>query len=255
MIDLIKAKKEFEKYVETYGKENPKILKKIEHSYRVIDVSKEIAKSLDLDEENIELAKLIALLHDIGRFEQLKIYDTFSDKDSIDHADFGVNILFNNNYIRKFIDTDKYDNIIYKAIKNHNKYKVEDGLDEKELLHSKIIRDADKTDIYEVYILDIENNENIIFNYDNISKEKISKKVLESFKLHKLVDRNYTVNEADKYAAALAFVFDYNFNKGLEIVKEKRYIEKLIDRVKSGSNKEDLKFIEDNIYEYINSRI
>lgn len=254
MINLSQAKEEFEKYVKPYGRDNVKICRKIEHSYRVIEVAKQIAKTLKLEEEDLELAKLIGLLHDIGRFEQIRIYDTFSDKDSIDHADLGVKILFEDGLIRKFIEDDKYDNIIYKAIKNHNKYAIEDGLDEKELLHAKIIRDADKTDIYEVYIRDIESNENAIFNYDNISKEKISDKVLEAVKEHKLVDRYYTVNEADRYVAALAFIFDFNFKKGLELVKERKYITKLINRVRTENNEEEMKVIERNILEYFKEK-
>lgn len=254
MINLSQAKEEFEKYVKPYGRDNVKICRKIEHSYRVIKVAEQIAKTLKLEEVDLELAKLIGLLHDIGRFEQIRIYDTFSDKDSIDHADLGVKILFEDGLIRKFIEDDKYDNIIYKAIKNHNKYAIEDGLDEKELLHAKIIRDADKTDIYEVYIRDIESNENAIFNYDNISKEKISDKVLEAVKEHKLVDRYYTVNEADRYVAALAFIFDFNFKKGLELVKESKYITKLINRVRTENNEEEMEVIERNILEYFKEK-
>ena len=254
MIDLNKAKEEFEKYVKPYGRDNVKICRKIEHSYRVIEVAEQIAKTLKLEGEDLELTKFIGLLHDIGRFEQIRIYDTFSDKDSIDHADLGVKILFEDGLIRKFIEDDKYDNIIYKAIKNHNKYAIEDGLDEKELLHAKIIRDADKTDIYEVYIRDIESNENAIFNYDNISKEKISDKVLEVVKEHKLVDRYYTVNEADRYVAALAFIFDFNFKKGLELVKERQYITKLINRVRTENNEEEMEVIERNILEYFKEK-
>lgn len=108
MINLNKAKEEFEKYVKPYGIENVKICRKIEHSYRVIEVAEEIAKSLNLEKEDLELAKLIGLLHDIGRFEQIRIYDTFSDKDSIDHANLGVEILFKDGLIRKFIEDDKY---------------------------------------------------------------------------------------------------------------------------------------------------
>ena len=254
MINLNKAKEEFEKYVKPYGIENVKICRKIEHSYRVIEVAEEIAKSLNLEKEDLELAKLIGLLHDIGRFEQIRIYDTFSDKDSIDHANLGVEILFKDGLIRKFIEDDKYDELIYKAIKNHNKYSIEDGLDKREKLHAKIIRDADKTDIYEVYIRDIESNENAIFNYDNISKEKISDKVLEVVKEHKLVDRYYTVNEADRYVAALAFIFDFNFKKGLELVKERQYITKLINRVRTENNEEEMEVIERNILEYFKEK-
>ena len=104
MIDLDKAKKEFEKYVKPYDIQNAKISRKIAHSYRVVDVIGTNCKSLNLTEEDIELAKLIGLLHDIGRFEQIRIYDTFSDKDSIDHANLGVKILFEDGLIRNFIE-------------------------------------------------------------------------------------------------------------------------------------------------------
>ncbi len=254
MIDLDKAKKEFEKYVKPYDIQNAKISRKIAHSYRVVDVSEQIAKSLNLTEEDIELAKLIGLLHDIGRFEQIRIYDTFSDKDSIDHANLGVKILFEDGLIRNFIEENKYDEIIYKAIKNHNKYAIEEGLNERELLHAKIIRDADKTDIYEIYINDLAKNVYVAYNYDNISKEKISDKILETVKAHKLVNRYDIKNEADKYVSSLAFVFDFYFKKGLEIVKERQYITKLINRVKTKDNEAEMNLIEENIQEYFKER-
>lgn len=150
MIDLIKAKKAFKKYVKKYDKENEMIKLKIIHTYKVVNLSEYIAKSIGLKKEDIELAELIALLHDIGRFEQIRIYNSFEDSKTIDHADLGIKILYEENLIREFIQEDKYDNLIYKAIKNHNKYELEKDLSARELLHAKIIRDADKTDIYRV---------------------------------------------------------------------------------------------------------
>ena len=48
------------------------------------------------------------LLHDIGRFKQIKLYDNFIDNmENNDHADYGVKILFEENLIRKFIEDDK----------------------------------------------------------------------------------------------------------------------------------------------------
>ena len=126
MIDIEKSKNELEKFLLKYDKKNRKILLKIEHTYRTAKISKEIAKSLNLDEENIQLAELIGLLHDIGRFEQAKIYDTFDDKKSIDHADFAVEMLFKENLIEKFIDERKFNELgvskafAYNLIKKFN---------------------------------------------------------------------------------------------------------------------------------------
>ena len=110
-------------------------------TYGVVKASEYIAKDLKLTQEDTNLAKLIALLHDIGRFKQIELYNNFMDNmENNDHADYGVKILFRDNLIRNFITDNKYDSIIYKAIFNHNKYKIENGLNERELLHAKLKR-------------------------------------------------------------------------------------------------------------------
>ena len=122
MIDIEKAKEVFKNYVKNYDKSNPRIALKIAHTYRVSEFAKIISTDLKLSNEDIVLAELIGILHDIGRFEQVKRYDTFKDRISVDHAKLGVEILKENNFIYKFCDEEKYHNIILKAIENHNKY-------------------------------------------------------------------------------------------------------------------------------------
>ncbi len=67
-----KAQESFKEYLKDYDLENGSIKLKIGHTYEVVKKSEYIATGLKLDKENIELAKIIALLHDIGRFEQIK---------------------------------------------------------------------------------------------------------------------------------------------------------------------------------------
>lgn len=252
MINKNKAKEVFEKYVEPYDKSNGKIALKVEHTYRTAEVAEEIAKSIELDEENIKLAWLIGLLHDIGRFEQLRIYDTFNDMKSIDHANFGVKLLFEDNLIEKFIPERKYDDIIYKAIKNHNKYAIENELSEQELLHAKIIRDADKTDIYEVHIRDIEASEHILYDEEKIKREIITPEVLQDFLSHKCIDRQKVKNQIDQFIVEISLVYDYNFKKGLEIIKEKQYIERMF-KILEGceETKEQTEFVKKTILEFL----
>ena len=109
MIDFKKAEEEFEKYVLKFDLQNENIKMKKDHSYRVEKESYNIAKSLELNEEQVQIAKLVGLLHDIGRFEQITQYSTFVDSKSIDHAEYGVEQLNKNNLIRRFISTNKYD--------------------------------------------------------------------------------------------------------------------------------------------------
>ena len=102
MINIKKAEEEFRKYTNKFDHTNEKITIKIEHTYRVEKISKTIAENLNLDEENIQLATLIGLLHDIGRFEQVKRYNSFSDLETEDHASLGVEILKKDKYISKY---------------------------------------------------------------------------------------------------------------------------------------------------------
>lgn len=226
MIDIEKAKNAFKEYVKPYDVTNGKIALKIGHTYRTVEVANKIAKELGLNEEQILLSQLIGLLHDIGRFEQLRIYNTFRDKDSIDHANFGVKILFEDGLIRNFITETKYDDIIYKAIKNHNKFKIEDGLSAEELLQAKIIRDADKTDIFAVFVLDIEQGKDVLYNYKEVAKQIVSPKIMEDFRNYRQSNRDNFIREIDDYINIIAFIFDYNFVTGLKILKENNYIER-----------------------------
>lgn len=236
MIDLIKAKNTFKEYIQNYDIENPHIARKVAHTYRTVNVAEIIAKELQLDEENRKLASLIALLHDIGRFEQLTNYHTYSDIISIDHGDLGVKILFEDKWIEKFIEDRSYDQIIYLAIKNHNKYKIQEGIKGNELLHCKIVRDADKTDIFAVLIADIkvgDSNEGkgILYDYKSIGKQKISEEMRKAYRENKQADRSYIKTKIDEYINMISFIYDYNFSIGLKIIKENQYIEKMIEAI------------------------
>ena len=149
MIDYNKSQEMFDNYLKSYDLKDGSIQLKIRHTYEVVKKSEYIAKGLGLDKENIELAKVIALLHDIGRFEQIKLFHQF-DNAKLDHVQYGVEVLFKNNLIREFVKDNQYDQIIEKSIENHNKYKIDEGMQEIETLHCKIIRDADKIDNFRV---------------------------------------------------------------------------------------------------------
>lgn len=243
MIDILKAKESFKEYVKNYNPEDGKIALKIEHTYKTSEIAKNTAIYLNLDEEDVKLAELIGLLHDIGRFEQIKRYNTFSDRNSINHGEFGVKLLFEDGLIRKFIDENKYDNIIKKAILNHNRKEIEKGLTEKELLHSKIIRDADKTDIYRVLVEDTIENAYCI---KDISNEVITKEILEMYiKEPHIIDYSKMKSPVDSMVAHFSYVYDFNYNYGLEIISEEKYLYKLSNKVefKNKKTKEEIELI------------
>lgn len=245
-MNLEKAKDEFLKYTENYDLNNSNIFRKQTHSLRVMEISKQISEGLNLSQEEIELATLIGLLHDIARFEQYTKFKTFKDARSVDHGDLGVEILDKD--IRKYIKTDKYDEIIKIAIKNHNKYAIENGLTKEQELFSKIVRDADKIDIiYEAIEMFWENQESEVEN------SKISREVVEQFKKQELINKLDKETLIDDVVSIIAFVFDINYDVSLQIIKNNNYINKIVDRfnLKDKKTKEELEEIRKIANEYI----
>lgn len=228
MIDLQNAKDEFLKYSSNYDVTNSNIKRKIEHSLRVMEISNKIAMNLELPEEDVEIATLIGLLHDIARFEQYTIYKTFSDKNSIDHGDFGVKILSENNFIREFLENSEFDELIKTAIKNHNKFKIEDGLNERELLFTQIIRDADKIDIFYEAVCIFWTNDDVK-EMEQISSIKES--YLESiYKKESVYRDGLPYTKLDSLICTFSFVFDLNFDYSCKYILENGFIEKTLSR-------------------------
>lgn len=257
MIDFKHAMSAFKKYIENFDSQYGKIDLKIRHTYGVVKASEYIANKLNLSNEDIELAKLIALLHDIGRFEQIRQSDSFIDNKNMDHAILGNDILFKNNLIRDFIEDTQYDNIILKAILNHNRLYIEDGLTERELLHAKIIRDADKTDNFRVKAE--EDFENIIDNSskDILENDIISENIFNDFMNSKIIVREDRKTYMDFWVSYIAFIFDYNYKFGLEYIKEMNYINIIVDRLdyKNIDTKQKMEKIRKHALEFIDKRI
>ena len=250
MIDIRKARIAFKDFLNRYeDKDTLGFNLKVVHTYYVVDNARTIATKLNLSGDDIYLAELIALLHDIGRFEEITFLKQF-DSVKFDHASYGVKMLFEDNLIRNFIKDDSYDEIIKIAIDNHSRLTIQDGLDERALLHSKIIRDADKLDNFRVKK---EERIEAIFpgkvrNKGGMEDSKLSYKVYNTVKEKKCVDIHDRGTLLDYWVCVLAFIFDLNFKESYEIVKKHNYINILIDRfnyndLETKSKMEDIRLI------------
>lgn len=230
-MNLQSAKKAFEEYLTQYDCNDFRTREKILHTYNVVKISEYLSRKLGLNKEQSELAQIIALLHDIGRFEQLKNFESFEDYKTINHAILGVQILFDGGLIRKFIEEDSYDNIIRIAILNHNKIEIEkDGMDELTLFHSKLIRDSDKIDNFR---LQSEIEPDKIFNTDleKLEHEELTSPTYDSLMKRKVVVFKERKTNVDKWVSLLGFLYDFNFEQSLEYIKEKDYINRAMKRI------------------------
>lgn len=265
----------FAEYVRNYDPSDEKIKLKIDHTYRVAGLCQSIAKSLNLSEADVDIAWLLGMLHDIGRFEQIRRFGTFSDADSVDHAEFGADLLFKEGLIRKFAEgyyekcelvgagnekagqaysrqkdcqkdykedckegklnseqvkcnEGKLAGLLELAIRQHNKYRVKEGLTERQLMFCNILRDADKVDIFKV---NAEVPMEIIYDVttEELKNGIITKEVLESFYRKETVLKSLRKSAVDHIVGHISLLFELVYPESYRQAKEQGYVYKLFD--------------------------
>lgn len=246
---------EFHKYTDEYDSSDVKIKLKIEHTLRVAAISDEISDDLKLSEEDKELAFAIGMLHDIARFEQVKRYNTFEDRKSIDHAELGISILFDEGLIKRFGIEEKYHDVIKKAIKYHNKYVIPEGLTEYENMFCKIIRDADKIDIIKVNVEHFLKGD-FVENIDILKKDSITDTVFDEFFKNRAIIHDIKKTQMDMYAGHMSLCFELEFKVSRVILLRQGYIHKALAFKSDNSDTAEkisrmreylLKYLEDSI--------
>ncbi|HOO83200.1 MAG TPA: HD domain-containing protein [Prolixibacteraceae bacterium] len=205
-------------------------LLKREHINRVIGYSEVLTRSLELDPDLVMAAQLAALLHDIGRFEQYKLHQTFNDSISFDHAEKAVELISEKNWLIRL--PDNVQQMIIKAIKYHNKISVPKIEDEQSTLLIQILRDADKIDILDIAIKEFSLPllvQNQSFALDLEKKPSFSKKVANAILAGKNADKKdlHTVN--DFKLMLMSYVFDINFKASFALINKRQYLKQLFD--------------------------
>lgn len=254
-MDYNRAKEVFEQYLDGYDRENDKVRLKIIHTYGVVDQSTELAKRMKLSEEDTDLARIIALLHDIGRFEQLKRFDSFLP-DTMDHAAYGVHVLFDEGMIRRFVPEDRWDDVIRTAIARHSDFVLSGIRDEQTMLHAKLIRDADKLDNCRVKLEDA--LETFVgAPAEVIGAQEISPKVREDALSGRSIFSADRVTLMDYWVSYVAYFYDLNFRESLDIVKENDFVRRIIRRIPytNPATRDTMGELEDRVVEYVHNKI
>lgn len=252
MIDIEKAKAAFEEYISQYDQTIPSIKLKIIHTYEVMKCSDYLSDLLQLSCDDKKLASLIALLHDIGRFEQWIKYESFEDYKTVDHALFSSELLFEKGLIREFIDDQCYDRIIKAAIEQHNRYEIDADFDERTLMFIHLIRDADKLDNFRVK--EVETFEAIFqTSYEEVSQEDITDSVYQQVYDQKLVYGPSRVTHLDMWLSYIAFIFDLHFRESLVYIHENNWINRSFSRIEPVNEKIKQKYdiLKDRTLEYL----
>ncbi|WP_026653119.1 HD domain-containing protein [Butyrivibrio proteoclasticus] len=226
-INRQKVREAFASYTNNYDPADPKIALKIAHTYRVADNCEQIARSLGMSDEDVDFAWLSGMLHDIGRFEQVKRYNTFIDSESVDHAEFGADLLFGpDNLVKEYTNDRSLDDVMDIVIRQHNKYRMREDLTERTKTFCEILRDADKIDILRVNI------ETPLEDIYNVSEEElltsgVSERVMNQVRQHVAIKRDVPLSPAERVIGHIALSFELAFPKSWELTKEQGYLDKM----------------------------
>lgn len=204
---------------------------KKEHTGYVVDEARYIAAGLALDENDRLVAETVALFHDVGRFEQFTKYQTYSDRKSINHSELAADIVEAEGVLDALDDSEKA--VILSAVRFHSLKDLPDDLDEKTLLHCRIVRDADKLDIYRVllekYLQYISNSEDFNLELEYVDEPWYSPGIVEAIMDGRQVKYSEAKTLNDMKLLILAMIFDVNFRPTFKMIKQKGYIQEFID--------------------------
>jgi putative nucleotidyltransferase with HDIG domain len=227
---VVNLKKWFLAYVRTFECKDQQIQVGItfkkKHSIRVVNEIRRIGQQLNLNERDLRLAEVVAILHDVGRFEQYARYRTFSDTHSVNHAQLGARIIRESGVIRQWPDS--LQDLVVHAVLHHSLAELPSNGARAPVFFSKLLRDADKLDILKLvtrYILPVRDGREGGVESSLPDTPGISEQVQDDLSQQRIVAVEHVKNLNDLILFRLGWVYDINFHPTFRRIKEKRYFE------------------------------
>lgn len=208
---------------------NANIKLKEDHTYRTCEETLYLAEHLALDDDEKLIAETIALLHDVGRFEQFVKYRTYNDPRSVNHCVLGLEVIEQYRLLKDLSDGQQ--DVITTAIRLHGELKLPDEADEGNLLFAKLIRDADKIDILyvvtEYYKQYAENPDEFKLEVELPDVDEYSPEVVADVVAGRRTDYRNLRSLNEIKLVQLGWVYDVNFAATLKRIKQRGLLEKL----------------------------
>jgi len=208
----------------------PLIQLKLDHSLHVADDSREIAENLKWPLSEIVIAETLGLLHDVGRFSQIVEFRTFSDPDSINHGERGYHIIRDLDVLSSLPAQEQL--IFLDGIHYHNVREIPHHICKESLRYIKLLRDADKLDIFRV-INDmlhngtLEKHPEITLNID--LNGPVSPAALAQILNEQTVSYENIKSLADFGLTQLSWIYDINYYVTFQRIIDRSIIEKIIE--------------------------
>lgn len=201
---------------------------KREHTLRVLDNARAIARDEGLPANLARLAELAALFHDTGRFPQFARYGTFSDRLSANHAKLGVSALLSADLLAGLPAEERRG--VIGAVFLHNVRSLPRGLPPYLDTVTRVVRDADKLDIYPIMLGQMGGDkplDPVVSLGIRRDPERYTPRILELLENRQLATYDLLVYENDFRLLIAGWVFDLNFRAARRLLAERGHIERV----------------------------
>ncbi len=207
----------------------PLLQLKVEHSRRVAAIMGGLGRDLGLARGEVAAAWTLGLLHDVGRFSQFAQFGTLNDRRSLDHGRRGAEVLEQHRILRGCAPAER--RRILAGVRHHNGRRLPGGLRAGELLFVRLIRDADKLDIFETLVAVCENGEvrrrpELVFNVPLDGPP--SPAAAADLRAGRIVSYAHVRSLADFFLTMLSWVYDLNFSATCRRLAERGLLEKIL---------------------------
>ena len=201
---------------------------KVDHTRHVCEVIVEIARSQGLSPEEVRLAETVGLFHDLGRFEQYARYKTFRDSISVNHGRLGADILESESVLGDLAADER--EIVSRSVLFHNAFAIPEPRDDRSTLFLRLIRDADKLDIWRVFLGYLEGEPSempseALLGLPNL--DTCSPEVTACLTQGRMAALTALKSVNDFILLQISWAYDLNFRKSFLLALERRYVERL----------------------------
>jgi len=245
----------FKQYVASYyelpGDGVKPILLKEQHTKRTCKEIVLLGRDYRVRDEDLLLAETAALFHDIGRFSQWKNYSTFNDSASEDHALIGLEVISQHEILMGLKAEER--ELIQIAIRHHNVRKLPLNLSQRQDFFSRLLRDADKLDIWRVVITELEGHGTLLETLEGVipTSNSFNLGIVTELMAKKVPDFSSVRNRNDMILLRLGWVFDLNFSISCRQVLERDYVERLCSNLPA---RKEIQEVQESLISYLNNR-
>lgn len=231
-LQLREIKEWFEGYTRTFtstaGSFHPPLQLKVDHSQRVADNARQLAEDLGWNPSETNCAEALGWLHDIGRFSQFAEFGTFTDATSVNHGERGWETVQEAGILSALEPEEQ--TALMDGIRHHNAKTEPDHLPDESLRFLKLIRDADKLDIFHFVLTSVQKDgfqELPKMLPQVVLKGPVNPLIIQEIQTQRSCSITEVRSLADFLLMQLSWIYDLNYSASFRQITDRNIIDEL----------------------------